>query len=440
MMKYWRKVAIILVAILLVPLMPVSVSMSASALTESQLKMFSQNNIFFYDPSGGGCTMMAGGNNYNYDGDEVLSEVELQAIVANQPFYERAADEYGFPWQVLAAIHYREHRLRRDNPGNGQGAYQLFSYTAGGENENAFLPAGPISDEEFQRQTDITASLISSNYAEGLDLTTDEGVKKLFYRYNGTGNGVYARQALALGFSEAEAANGEGSPYVMNRFDLIRDPTVEPTRSNNTWGQFKVDAVGSLEYPANSDFGAFVVYVALGGSSVLCNGGQLVSGGFSSVEEADQAIMSYYREQAEAFQFADELELDGVYFRKLCVAGPLANCVSFTRWFIAKYTSAGALSLGNGNMVVGQLAGKYGFSEIQSEPRAYAIFSRQSGGDGYGHTGVVLGVDEAADRIIIGEAGCNAGVDWIGAHEEVLSTFRTSDYSYVYTDSILSGV
>ena len=54
MMKYWRKVAIILVAILLVPLMPVSVSMSASALTESQLNMFSQNNIFFYDPSGGG--------------------------------------------------------------------------------------------------------------------------------------------------------------------------------------------------------------------------------------------------------------------------------------------------------------------------------------------------------------------------------------------------
>jgi hypothetical protein len=69
-----------------------------------------------------------------------------------------------------------------------------------------------------------------------------------------------------LGFTEEEAENGEGSPYVMNRADAKRDPTVEPTKSNGTWGQIKVD-YGPIEYPANSDYGAYIYYVAAGGGS-----------------------------------------------------------------------------------------------------------------------------------------------------------------------------
>lgn len=63
-------------------------------------------------------------------------------------------------------------------------------------------------------------------------------------------------------FSYANACNGEGSPYVMNRADAKRDPTVEPTKSNNTWGQIKVD-YGKIEYNANLDYGAYVLYEAL---------------------------------------------------------------------------------------------------------------------------------------------------------------------------------
>ena len=42
----------------------------------------------------------------------------------------------------------------------GQGIYQLYTYTAGGTNSNAFLPAGPVSDDEFARQTDIATSIM----------------------------------------------------------------------------------------------------------------------------------------------------------------------------------------------------------------------------------------------------------------------------------------
>ena len=48
----------------------------------------------------------------------------------------------------------------------------------------------------------------------------------------------------------------------MNRADQKRDPTVEPTKSNKTWGQIKKD-FSSIEYPANEDYGAFVVYCAI---------------------------------------------------------------------------------------------------------------------------------------------------------------------------------
>jgi hypothetical protein len=204
--------------------------------------------------------------NANYAGVQIFNDAQMGAIAANRPFYEKSANANGFPWQILAVLHMREHSLLRDNPSNGQGAYQLYSYTGGGTNANAFFPAGPLDDAEFQRQTDITAGIVKGY---GLNLSNPDQVKLLFFKYNGTAS-AYVNQAKALGFSDEQANNGEGSPYVMNRFDAKRDPTVEPTKSNSTWGQIKRDR-GPIEYPANSDFGAFVQYAAIaGGMSNSC--------------------------------------------------------------------------------------------------------------------------------------------------------------------------
>lgn len=258
-----RRIAVIITAFLML-IFPTN---TVFALSSSNLDRFAENNILFYDPGASerrcGDSTIAIGENRNYAGATIFTDGQLAAIQSNMPFYQAAAQKYGFPWQIIAVIHGQEHAFLRDNPANGQGAYQLYTYTGGGTNANAFLPAGPIDDAEFQRQTDIAASVIVGK-AAGLDLNTADGVKSLFFGYNGRAH-VYIDQAIALGFSQEEASHGEGSPYVMNRYDAQRDPTVEPTKSNGTWGQIKTDG-GNISYPANSGFGTYVKFVALGGS------------------------------------------------------------------------------------------------------------------------------------------------------------------------------
>ena len=213
-------------------------------------------------------------HNKLYNGDPVFSEEELNKIKANQPFYEKSANKYNFPWQILAVMHRREHGLAKDNPANGQGAYQLYSYTGGGSNSKAFKPAGPISDQEFQRQTDIAAKLIKENYGRSLNLSTDDGIKTLFFRYNGAADS-YKAQARSLGFDQAQAERGEGSPYVMNMADEKRDP-----RKNPNWKMITTDGGTAENSPANITPGAFVMYSALGGSSGLsdCDDSNSISG------------------------------------------------------------------------------------------------------------------------------------------------------------------
>ena len=210
------KIALCAVSTLLVPLP------AYAAPSDDILDYYAKNGIYYYNPTGSGVSCVSG-SNASYSGAQVFSEATWNLIQENQPFYQAAAEKYGFPWQIIAAIHYKEYSNQRGNPANGQGVYQLYSYTDGGKNSNAFYPAGPVSDDEFQRQTDIAASIIN-NMASDLDLNTTSGVKRLFFRYNGVA-GRYITKAKNMGFSDEDAKNGEGSPYVMNRFDPPRDPS-----------------------------------------------------------------------------------------------------------------------------------------------------------------------------------------------------------------------
>lgn len=205
------------------------------------------------------------GQNKNYAGEQVWSDVQLKIIEKNRSVYEKAAKETGVPWQAIATMHSLETNLERANPANGQGIYQLYSYTSGGTNGNAFLPAGPVSESEFERQTLIAAREMKRIVeGEGLDVSSDDGVKALLFAYNGKSD-RYIEKALKLGFSAKEAKIGEGSPYVMNRYDAKRDP-----RSNSmdpAWpGRFVADGVFS-DTAVQYDFGGFVKYVALGGGN-----------------------------------------------------------------------------------------------------------------------------------------------------------------------------
>ncbi len=211
------------------------------------------------------------GDNKSYDGQDVWTKGELDRINQNKHVYELVAQEYGIKWQLLATLHSVEHNLFVDNPENGQGLYQLYSYTRKkGTSEldpdKAFLPAGAVTEEEFIRQTrlaaDLVVSIINSNK---LDLQSDEGAKVVFFQYNGKAK-QYIDKALAMGYSQEQANIGEGSPYVMNRFDERRDPT-KPDKMDPLWrGKYVADHKYD-DQAVSYNFGTFVKYSAIGGMS-----------------------------------------------------------------------------------------------------------------------------------------------------------------------------
>jgi len=211
--------------------------------------------LFGYNayPTGGSSSSM---KNTNYAGVQVLTTAQLSLLNANRLIYEQAGINNNVPWQILAAIHYREYGLQKSGPSYGNGPYQIWGKS---------YPVGAYTDAQFLKASNEAAQFIRSKVGN-LSLATLDNVKYTFFAYNGIAN-VYKTQAANLGFTSAQANNGEGSPYVMNRYDARRDPAVAPTKTNNTWGQYKVDGVwpgtpgnANYVYPANSDFGAFVAY------------------------------------------------------------------------------------------------------------------------------------------------------------------------------------
>lgn len=161
----------------------------------------------------------------------------------------------------------------------------------------------------------------------------------------------------------------------------------------------------------------------------------LVSGGLT-LEQA-KALMKEYKSLPSP-QVSDPWGIKANDFPHGCGAS-LANCVEFSLYFVNRYTKARLSGLPDGHDVVNALLNSnQGFIDGGHTPKAYAIFSHDSGSfGGAGHTGVVLGIDKANNKIIIGEAGCGAGLDFIDAHEYSLSDWTDNNsITYVYTDNI----
>jgi len=258
-MKFKRAVLALLVSVAFISVSAPAVS-ALSLIDEAKLYFYGLNGIYFYRLGGRGSdNCKSQGDNKNYAGVSVWSEAELAAIEENRAIYEEAGSAYGVPWQVLATIHSMESGLTRTNPSNGQGLYQLYSYTSGGSNGNAFTP-GPVSEDEFRRQTEIAARVVSGMVG---DLNDTDNIKRLFFKFNGASE-KYIQKAMALGYTRAEAENGEGSAYVMNGYDAKRDPS--SGEMDPAWaGRYVRDGVYDSSSTTRT-FGAFVKYEALGGN------------------------------------------------------------------------------------------------------------------------------------------------------------------------------
>ena len=250
------------------------VALSAYAVGKDQRKIFDwgvpYHNIEPCVPGGGNLSI---GDNKDYAGNQILTDEELDRVKKFQPVYQKIASKYGMPWQVLAAVHYRESDLKHGSSDRGskcEGAYGVFP-------REAWLCGDEYDDEKFEKVTDKAASDVDNkrNLVGGGDWNDPRALKRTFFAYN-SGEGyvlgykghVYVKQAEKLGFSHQEGLDGEGSPYVMNKADEKRDPN----RNGSNWGQIKGDG-GGIGYPANQDYGAYVVYLGLGGGSGSSSGG-----------------------------------------------------------------------------------------------------------------------------------------------------------------------
>ena len=183
-----------------------------------------------------------------------------------------------------------------------------------------------------------------------------------------------------------------------------------------------------------------------GSGSVVCTKGKtgsLTSGGFSTVAEAEAAVMAEYKAiNPRSYGVTDAgdeyLKSMGIADVNCASGTDLENCVAFSAWFINRFTNKSVPGLPNGSQVVSILISSYGFSDSGTTPRVYSIFSTASGSTmcgsvKCGHTGVVLGINSSTGKIIIGEAGCSSA-SFTGAHEYDLSKFTDGSYTFAYTD------
>jgi len=314
------------------------------------------------------------GTNKDYKGGPILNDAQLKAVGENQSTYETAATEQKIPWQLIAAIHLRETGLKRYNPSNGNGPYQIL-----GTN----YPASDlIDDATFLKQTKEAAAFIKAR-SSNPDLLSkgDEGeVKDIFFSYNGRAE-AYTEQAKRLGFSEGY----EGSPYVMNIADAKRDPATNPTG----WGQITTDG-GSLTYPANNDHGAFIAYAAMSGLSLSGDCSSTVSGPTAQkvVTLAEQELKLWLSGKMKP----------GTDFHKYSQGRTEAWCADFVSWL---YNQAGyPLREGNeGNVAAVDDVKQIGLDGTKFEWHAAGGYTPkpgdiqvQQGGD-VSHVSLVVAVD-----------------------------------------------
>jgi hypothetical protein len=179
-------------------------------------------------------------------------------IIANikklQPDYQKAGQATGVPWQLLAAIHYRESNnnpnsdLQAGNPIGGPYTQSSTDYTRYGY---------PRTMEE---SAEIAAKhLIASAKGGVVKLPINvaspdaDAIKDTLYSYNGRAS-QYAQQAEDLGFDPTKQPY-EGSPYVMNNYDELHKNMKIITTDHGP-----LDGI-------DTRFGAFTVYARLGGGT-----------------------------------------------------------------------------------------------------------------------------------------------------------------------------
>jgi hypothetical protein len=220
-----------------------------AALSDTQIQLFHDHIYYFNsedvstcsaDTSTGGVTTASG-----------LPSDVVKAINNLKPDYVKAANATNIPWQLLAAVHYREANndpnqdLQAGNPiggGGSQSASYPYGYPTSIEQSAEFAAKELISDSN----NGVVKKPINVANPD------PEAIKDTLFSYNGRAS-VYAQQAADLGFNSTTQPY-EGSPYVMNNYDAKHHDMKIITHD-----------FGGLD-GTDTRFGAFTVYAKLGGN------------------------------------------------------------------------------------------------------------------------------------------------------------------------------
>lgn len=203
----------------------------------------------------------------NYAGEPVFVQYQIDNLKKFAPLYKKVSQEYNLPWALIAITHILESGQADTNPSNGQGLFQAYSNMNNPQRVPYYTATGKLSEENMLQQMRWAYDDMISAHPELKDAGTNldaDLVKDIFFAYNGKA-AVYINKALAMGFTQEEANHGEGSAYVMNRFDERRDPA-SPNMDPNWPGRFVADGVYDPS-STSMGFGGYVQYAALAGVS-----------------------------------------------------------------------------------------------------------------------------------------------------------------------------
>lgn len=161
-----------------------------------------------------------------------------------------------------------------------------------------------------------------------------------------------------------------------------------------------------------------------GGSDSNCSVGE---GGLT--EDQAKKLMDFYRNDPNA---ASVRGMDWFFNPGPGDCNGKPNCTAFTTYFIGKYTSLEVNAMGDGLNKVDNLLGINPGAQSGDTPKPFAAF--QTGTGGFGHTGIILGINGSS--VIIGEANCGQGDAGIRVRTISIEE-ASSGYKYMYTDGAL---
>jgi len=310
---------------------------------------YAETNIYktletpFYDPNSTAstCSAAAGSTsstgsatNLDYAGMPILNQGMLQALSQNEPTYQQAAQQIGIPWQVLAAIHYRESSFSLDASHAGpNGQFQITSQN--------YPYTGTLTQQQFLQEAIDAANFVKNKVADLNANPSVATIKNAFYLYNGTGGTTYSQQAANLGFDSNTQAY-EGSPYVMNMADAKRDPNIPNVVSSGEWNQYATPT--TIRPASTAQYGAYVVYASLAGitlsggdcstGSVNCSGSTATTA--TGANQVRQNVACIAKQEL-ALWNSDTLK-PGTDFYKYSENRPDLWCADFVSWV---YNQAG---------------------------------------------------------------------------------------------------